>query len=290
MVALSKRTQLAKDEGVRSIENPILALFDLASEVNDQIPQVRKVLLIALAFMAVWLVIFFILIIALLAVGQPVLMVGAMLLFAISMYATYFLYHTREFLGYFGNRHTMIIAARDADAIVHIPRGKDSVGKFMTYLKAQSSFFAQFCQQNPHFVHHPVLLTGASGVTYHFDAHVFRPSATTFRWFGTGDPGYSLFIRAFEHTPSLQDLHAVKLGVRDVAQKSRILPNRVVVIVETPGEVSLPDDVYQELTKQQFEVLVGGRRGLAAFQVVTQDSDGTYDFVPVVMQQKDGMP
>ena len=42
---------------VRAVENPISAIFDLAEDVNERLPKIRKVVSYTRVFVSVWLVI-----------------------------------------------------------------------------------------------------------------------------------------------------------------------------------------------------------------------------------------
>ena len=48
----------------RAVENPISAIFDLAEDVNDEAPRIRKLVTYATVFIGFWLVIDFIFILA----------------------------------------------------------------------------------------------------------------------------------------------------------------------------------------------------------------------------------
>ncbi len=58
---------------VRAVENPIAAVFDLADEVNEQAPTIRKVLSYSRFFIAAWLFVTFLLLVFFSAAGPPVL-------------------------------------------------------------------------------------------------------------------------------------------------------------------------------------------------------------------------
>ncbi|MFQ6013170.1 MAG: hypothetical protein ACE5LS_05960 [Thermoplasmata archaeon] len=56
---------------VRAVENPIAAVFDLAEEVNEQAPKIRKVIGYSRLFIMVWLFVDFVLLVVLSEPGGP---------------------------------------------------------------------------------------------------------------------------------------------------------------------------------------------------------------------------
>src|SRR2546428_145505 len=86
----------------------------------------------------------------------------------------------RSFFDYFALRHRVIQRVRQADPVVYVPDGKDSVQRILTHLGATSSD-VRGMMATPGAVATPALLTGKSGLTYSFDAYVRREPSTLWR-------------------------------------------------------------------------------------------------------------
>src|SRR3989442_13134268 len=86
----------------------------------------------------------------------------------------------RSFFDYFALRHRVIQRVRQADPVVYIPDGKDSVQRILSYLGATSSDVSGM-MATPGAVATPALLTGKTGLTYSFDAYVRREPSTLWR-------------------------------------------------------------------------------------------------------------
>ncbi len=275
---------------VRSLENPLIAIFDLADQINERVPIIRRTLRIAMGLTSIVFLLVGILTLVFLAQGNPI----AALLFLVALLVLgnllVAMYRTNSFFDYFEARHRTIKIVRDADPIVYIPKGRDDVDRLLQLLKQQSPRFGQLGAQFPHYIHTPAILPGRSGVSYHFDAYAFIPCSATWEMFGRGDRGWALFVKAFDTAPTLRDLQALEIAIADVTARSQIQPSRVIALVRQGSDSVIPEDAYQRLISGGFVVPLGRHRLPYAIQAISIDADGTYDFVPVIGTTPDQLP
>ena len=189
----------------------------------------------------------------------------------------------RSFFDYFALRHRVIQRIRQADPVVYVPEGKDAVQRILTYLGATSSD-VRGMMAVPGAVATPALLTGKSGLTYSFDAYVRRQSSTLWRITSLGSAGFAVFVKAFERAPTLADLQALKAAIEDVSGATKIPPARILVLWRSQGEQSVTPDVYEFLTKESARVKIRGSTFVCSLELAMERDDGTYDFIPVVVE------
>lgn len=189
----------------------------------------------------------------------------------------------RSFFDYFALRHRVIQRVRQADPVVYVPEGKDAVQRILAHLAATSPD-VRGLMATPGSVATPALLTGKSGLTYSFDAYVRREPSALWRTVSLGSPGFAVFVKAFEHAPTLKDLQALKAAVEDVALSTRIPPARILVLWRAKGTQSITPDVYEFLTKDAVRVRIRGGTFACTLELAVEREDGTYDFIPVVVE------
>src|SRR5438552_5259956 len=189
----------------------------------------------------------------------------------------------RSFFDYFALRHRVIQRVRQADPVVYVPEGKDAVQRILTYLGATSSD-VRGMMAVPGAVATPALLTGKSGLTYSFDAYVRRSPSQLWRTVSLGSPGYAVFVKAFERSPTLADLQALKAAIEDVSGATKIPPARILVLWRSQGDQSVTPDVYEFLTKESARVKIRGSTFVCSLELAMERDDGTYDFIPVVVE------
>jgi len=189
----------------------------------------------------------------------------------------------RSFFDYFALRHRVIQRVRQADPIVYVPEGKDSVQRILSYLAATSPDI-RGVMAVPGSVAVPALLTGRTGLTYSFDAYLHQDPSTLSRILSIGSPGYSVFVKAFDHAPSLTDLQALKTAIEDAATASRIPPARILVLWRAKSQESVTPDVYEFLTKEAAHVRIRRSTFACSLELAVERDDGTYDFIPVVVE------
>ncbi|HYS72910.1 MAG TPA: hypothetical protein VEO96_02880 [Thermoplasmata archaeon] len=188
----------------------------------------------------------------------------------------------RSFFDYFALRHRVIQRVRQADPVVYVPEGKDAVQRILTYL-AGTSADVRGILATPGSVAVPALLTGKTGLTYSFDAYIRQPPTPVWRVLNVGLPGFAVFVKAFDHAPTLADLQALKAAVEDVAVATRIPPARILVLWRAKKDESVTPDVYDFLTKEAVRVRIRGATFACSLELAVERADGTYDFIPLVV-------
>jgi hypothetical protein len=208
----------------------------------------------------------------------------------VGAFGLYLMWTINQFFDYFSRRHLAIKLIRDADELVYVPKAKDSVQSYITHLRKANPNLDQLIFKQPNMLHTPALLTGISGISYNFDGYIFRHPSRSWRLFGAGDPGYSFFIKAFDHTPGLSEVQALERGVQDITTSSLICPSRIVVLVDKKAGAMVNEEVYQHVTTKKPVILVGRKKCIVNIQVVSIDEDDTYDFVPVIAEGTTELP
>jgi len=275
---------------LRAMENPISATFDLAESVNERVPRIRKMVKYASVFIAFALFIDFIMVILLL----PILLFSLICLafFIIGLFSLYWMRQVGAFFEYFSSRHIAIKMMREGDPVVHVPRGKDSLDRLLNHFKLASPALDNLLRRNPRALSAPAIMKGASGVDYSFDACVTVPPVWPGGALGFGNPGYAMLIKILPAIPEMKDVRAVENAVTDVVRVTGIAPGRVVILAENREgrEPLLPTDVYDHVTNLRFVITAGRQNFVCNLQIITVDTDGTYDFVPMISTPPDALP
>lgn len=223
--------------GDRPID-PALALVGIAREVEEQIPQLDRMIKYGAVYALLlwWMQLFQALIIAAglttLPAGWvlPVLALQAVALVTLTI-STAGLAEILSFLRYYAYR------ARSLEAFVAmgpctVPSGPDPVGKYLGCLKAQGVIEAGAVPAIP------AELEGRDGRLHGFDA-------------AAGGPGSRVLVRAFARMPVLDEVRALREAAEDVARRDGELPSRVVALVGpgdgAGGDVDIPDELYRYL-------------------------------------------
>ncbi len=276
---------------LRAMENPISATFDLAESVNGRVPRIKKMVKYASVFIGFSLLIEFILILAFLRENFIVFLVF-LAFFIVGLFSLYWMRQVGDFFDFFSSRHIAIKMMREGDPVVHVPRGKDSLDRLLNHFRLASPALENLLRQNPRALSAPAILKGASGVDYSFDAYVTVPPSWPGGVLGLGNPGYALLIKILPSIPEMKDVRAVENAVADVVRVTGIGPGRVVILAENREgrEPLLPTDVYDHVTTSRFVILAGRQNFVCNLQIITVDTDGTYDFVPMISTLPDALP
>ncbi len=213
------------------------------------------------------------------------LLVGTLLvfLFVLGFVILDLMRDLRSFFDYFALRHRVILAARAADPVVHVPQGKDAATRIVAYLTATNPDLKAVAAL-PGALTMPALLTGRSGLTYSFDAYIRSEPSTLSRTLHVGPAGFAVFVKAFDRAPTLADLQSLKTAVEDVCASIRIPPARIVSVWKAHGDESVAADAYDFLTHQAARVTVRGSTYACSLELAREGDDGTYDFIPVVVE------
>ncbi len=215
----------------------------------------------------------------------PFLFLGAVLvaLFILGFSILELMRDLRSFFDYFALRHRVIQHVRQADPVVYVPEGRDAVQRILTYLGNTSSD-VRGIMSIPGALATPALLTGKSGLTYSFDAYLRQGPSTRWRFLNVGTAGFAVFVKGFERAPTLGDLQSLKAAVEDVSSATRIPPARILVLWRSKGDESVTPDVYDFLTKESARVRIRGATFACSLELGVERDDGTYDFIPVVVE------
>lgn len=208
---------------------------------------------------------------------------GAVLvsLFALGMVILDLVRDAQSFFDYYALRYRVIRAVREADPVVYVPQGATPVERLLASLAQRSATFAAMLAR-PGAVHAPALLTGKSGVAYQFDAFVSWP-AGTLAPIGIGPSGGAAYVKAFEKVPTRADVEALRRAVEDVSASLHLPPKRVIALWKSEGRTEVPEDTYAFLTSEVVHAHIRGRTYACSVELVTEMPDGTYDFIPLVV-------
>ncbi len=266
---------------VRAVENPISAIFDLAEDVNAQAPKVRKSVRYATIFISIWLIVNFLLVILFLAVRSWLFLILFLALFIVGVLALKWLREVSRFFGYYVIRHRVIKSLREEDPVVYVPRGEDSVQNLVYYLASKNPHVNEGLRR-PGLLQTQAILRGRSGVMYSFDGYLkIKPSAF---WdiFGMGYPGYTLFIKKYDHPPRLLDMRSLRNAIMDIASTGSSPPSRIIAVWKAGENDQIADDVYEFVTSEVVPFSYRGNRFSTTMEIITESPDGTYDFIPYV--------
>jgi hypothetical protein len=189
----------------------------------------------------------------------------------------------RSFFDYFALRHRVIQRVRQADPVVYVPEGKDAVQRILTHL-ARSSPDLGAVMAIPGAVATPALLTGSSGLTYQFDAYVRSEPSSLARALGIGSPGFAVFAKAFDAAPTLADLQALRRAVADITAATKAPPARVLAVWRPAAGATVSPEVYDFLVRETIRTRVRGSTYACSIELASEGADGTYDFIPVVVE------
>jgi len=264
---------------VRAVENPISAIFDLADDVNKEIPRIRKLVKYATVFIGVWLIIDFILTI-LLIFNQFLFGMLMLALFVVGVFALAMLRNLNDFIRYYAIRHAAILRVRNDDPVVFAPKGDTAVLRLLELLRVRSPAMSEAIVARRYLM--PGILRGRSGVLYSFDGYLGAKPSTLWRSLGLGYPGYQLMIKSFQSVPRAEDLNSLKLAAEDVSKDNLTPPSRVIALWTRKADQDLSDEAYSFLTSNQVSFSHRGRRFATALEMIIENEDGSYEFIPYV--------
>ncbi len=260
------------------VEDPISATFDLADQVAEMAPVVRRLYRYTAVILVAWIAIMAF--VALIGLRDPWLTVLAVLGLIAGLIALTLLRRTDRFFRGFVRRHRMIHLIRDADPVSRVPEGRTPIERLARYLAQSNERVEAWLKESPNALQYRVALP-AGGRTVPFDLAVVRPGSALFRAIGRGDPGFAILARGGPEAPTVEDLRRLEA---DGAAAAARLPGQLVrLILLRPRPVPLPEDVYEYAVGHPFEVRRGFATGRVALQVITENPDGTYEFVPHVL-------
>ncbi|MCI4352611.1 MAG: hypothetical protein L3K14_04405 [Thermoplasmata archaeon] len=268
--------------GPPGMEDPISAIFDLSDRVADMVPVVRRMYRYTATILVIWVVLMAF--VALLTFGaNPYVSVLAALGLVAGAIGLSLLRRTDRFFRTFAQRHRSIRLLRDADPVVRIPEGRTPVERFARYLALSNPRVESLLSDAPSSARYRASL-GAHGRTVPFDLVIEQRSSGSARWFGVGDPGFAILARLGSATPTVGDLMQLESDTQAAALGLAAAPARIILLRTTGGP--LAEEVYDYAVGHPVFVRWGTRRVRLNLEIISENADGTYDFVPHVL----GMP
>jgi hypothetical protein len=262
----------------RGIEDPISALFDLSDRAAAMAPVVRRLYRYTAAILAVWFVVMVILIVVGLGSGGylSILALGGL---AAGVIAFGLLRQTDRFFHDFVQRHRWIRLLQDAEPGAKVPAGRTPVERLGRYLAQSNPVIEAALREAPDSLRYRAgLRVGDREVP--FDLVLVRAGSSWWRWTGFGEPGFSILARQGPDSPTIDDLKHLEADSLSVA---RTLGGRLCRVILLRGSTApLADAAYEYAVGHPVE-LGGSGGGRATLEVITENPDGTYDFVPHVL-------
>lgn len=262
----------------RAVENPISAIFDLAEDVNKEAPRLRKLVWTAGAFISIWLVLDFLLILQF-SVRNFALTAILIALFALGLWTIFTLRRLNDFLDYYTLRHSVILSIRQDDPVVFAPQGSNVVERLRTFLASRNPRMAVALRSDGQ---SPAVLKGKGGMFYTFDYYLKARPGVLWRIFGLGYPGYQLFVKQLDRAPTAETVWFMVRAVEEVCSRNRLPPSRVIMLWKRSGDQDLADDAYEKLISSSVSMGHRLRRYASSVELIIENEDGSYEFIPFV--------
>jgi hypothetical protein len=264
---------------IRAVENPISAIFDLAEDVNKEIPRIRKLVMYATIFIGIWLIVCFILLFSTIF-KNLFLGLGLLALFIIGILALAMLRNLNDFIKYYALRHAAIVRVRNDDPVIFAPKGETSVLRLLEFIRLRNPNMSNAILNRDYQV--PAILKGDSGVFYNFDGYLTSRASWLWGFMGLGYPGYQLFIKAFSAPPRPEDLLSLKKAVEDISIRTKIPPSRVIALWSRKADQDLSEESYHLLTGTTLVFHHRGKRFASSLELIIENEDHSYEFIPYV--------
>ncbi len=202
-------------------------------------------------------------------------------LFILGIVLLNLIHEIRTFFDYYWIRYRVIKSVRDEDPVMYIPKGESSVQRVLSFLAQRSPDLMKHFSA-PAAVMTPAILKGRGQFFYQFDAYASRRSGSLWRVLKLGYPGYAIYIKSFAEKPRLQDLTALKAAVEEITAFTKLPPRRVIALWTRKSEEALDDDAYDFLTGEAGVIRGGVSLMNCSLELISENPDGTYDFIPYV--------
>jgi hypothetical protein len=264
---------------IRAVDNPISALFDLSEDVNKEAPRFRKLVRYASAFIVIWLVVDFVLI---LATIRESLFVGGLLIaiFVLGLATLSMLMSLNDFFRYYVMRHQAIISVRNDEPVIRVPVGPTPAARLLVYMKARNPELNYL--YGPNYVPPGQVIRGRTGAIYPLDVYMTRCSSVMWSLIGRGYPGYQLFVKGFDHAPRPEELMWFKAAAEDISRARRMPASRVIALWPRHREQDLSEESYNLLLSQVVRTSHRGKHFASSLELVIENDDGTYEFIPYI--------
>jgi hypothetical protein len=261
------------------VEDPISAIFDLADRAAEMAPTVRRMYRYTASILVIWIILTAF--VTFVTLGTALwLAVLSFLGLVAGVIALGLIRRTDRFFGAFVQRHRSIRLVRDADPIVKVPEGRTPVERLGRYLVQSNPRVEATVVEDPSAMRYRVVLP-ASGESRPFDLVVVSPGGTLWRSLGRGATGFAILARVTSETVSVDDLRRMEADALAVAPQLAAAVVRLILLRPKPGP--LPEEAYEYAVGHPvvFRRAFGSFR--ANLEVITENPDGTYDFVPHVL-------
>lgn len=265
--------------GPPGVEDPISAIFDLSDRAADMAPTVRRMYRYTATIVVIWIVLMAGVTLGTLG-GAPWLSILSLLGLIAGVIALSLLRQTDRFFGAFVQRHRSIRLVRDADPVAKVPEGRTPVERLGRYLIQSNPSVGSAVEESPSAMQYRVGLP-AAGREVVFDLSVVRPGGALWRSMGRGSAGFAILARVAGESVTLDDLRRLESDAHAVASR---LPAQIVrLILLRPRTGTLAEDAYEYAVGHAVEFRRGVGRFRAQLEVIGENPDGTYDFVPHVL-------
>jgi len=269
-----------KESDARAVENPITDMFKLSEGMYDLVPGLRRMILFSYFYLGSTLLIILGFILVFLAANNAFGVVILLLMFVIGVLSFSLLRKLNGFIKYFSIRHKAIKAVYEEHE-VSIPKGADPIERLTIYLSQKDARLKKAMKQKGLKRDHTVK---AGGSSYTFDAFASERPSLMHSLFASGDPGYSLFVRSMDSFPTLMQVMEFDSAVTKSCNALGLVPTRAIIVV-SGAKNDLDDSVYENLLTSPIVVksgLISSEKYACSVQVVTESSDGKYDFIPFI--------
>ena len=261
------------------IEDPISALFDLSDRAAAMAPVVRRLYRYTAAILAVWIAIMIVVILVGLAAAGW-LSILALIGLAAGVIALGLLRQTDGFFREFVQRHQWIRMVQDAEPVSKIPDGRTPVERLARYLALSNPRIEKRLAMAPGSARYRVTVH-ASGRDIPFDLILGDPSGRLARWIGSDEAGFSVVARVGSSAPTLAELRQLEADAILSAPSLEGRLARIILLRTQP--IPLPEEVYDYAVGHPVQVPWGFGSHRATIEIITENPDGTYDFVPHVL-------
>lgn len=280
---------MARKEYYRGIEDPISGTFKLAEEVSLKADKIMFKSIFSLYFVWFSLLISGLLMLTFLINGNFPLFLIFLSVFAAGLVTVWLLGSIRSFLKKASFRFSAIQTMRDGPPFYKIPKGKNKTERFLTYLNKENKAFASLVYKKPDLLRKDAYISGRKK-HHHFDAFLIKKPTFLHSIHKRGNPGYAFFLREYKKTPTEKNIKKMVRELTDLYQRTKIYPNRVVMIFKAGGGYrGLEDDAYDWLVEEKIKI-PGQLKRHVNIQVVAELPEGTYEFVPFIPELKDYLP
>lgn len=266
--------------GPPGVEDPISAIFDLSDRVAEMAPTVRRMYRYTATILVVWIILTAILTLIAFTGGQWLFLFLVVLGLAAGLIALSLLRQTDRFFRSFASRHRAIRLVREADPVVKIPEGRTPVERLARYLAGSNDSVDRLLKESPGALRYRVTIPGTNRPVA-LDLVLARKGSLRWRVTGRGDPGYAIVARVLSDQPTLDEMRRFEADLGEVGGKLEAPVARAILLRTKPGPIS--EDIYE--FSVGHPVVVGYRLGKnrTTLEIITENPDGTYDFVPHVL-------